>query len=225
MRGLPAIISFGMMAAVAAQSYPPAFPRTNATKLLETDRFVVWDIVWPKGQPTPLHRHVYDQVGTYYAAGGRVITTPDGTKRSAMTEIGALSGTQKGTTHIEEGTTDPPLRAVFIELKQEKGSGVPEAAGEVPAAFPREGARSLRDDERVAVWDYTWTAGSAGARRYPRETVIIWLGKARLRVAAQRGQPALVDVEPGRIRHYTPGQIENLEVLDGAPRSLIVQFN
>ena len=48
------------------QTLPPPFPRTNATKLFDNDRINVWDIVWPKGQPTALHRHVYDQVGTYY---------------------------------------------------------------------------------------------------------------------------------------------------------------
>ena len=86
-----------------------------ATKLLETERIVVWDIVWPKGQPTAMHRHPHDQVGTYYSRGGRLITQPDGTKREGMTEVGNLSTTRKGTTHIEEGATDPPLRAVFIE--------------------------------------------------------------------------------------------------------------
>ena len=49
-----------------AQELPPPFPRTNATKLFENDRINVWDIVWPRGQPTALHRHIYDQVGTYY---------------------------------------------------------------------------------------------------------------------------------------------------------------
>jgi hypothetical protein len=38
---------------LSAQSrLPPPFPRTNATKLLDTDHITVWDIVWPKGQPT-----------------------------------------------------------------------------------------------------------------------------------------------------------------------------
>ena len=40
----------------AQSSLPPPFPRTNATKLLETEKIVVWDIVWPKGQP-PIIRH------------------------------------------------------------------------------------------------------------------------------------------------------------------------
>jgi hypothetical protein len=157
MRGLGTIVlaALGSAVVLAAQSYPPAFPRTNATKLMETDRIVVWDIVWPKGQPTPMHQHVHDQVGTYYATGGRAITTPDGVTRQTTTPVSALSTTRKGTTHIEEGTTDPPLRAVFIELKQDAGSGVAEAQSRGAAAFPRESAKQLQDDDRVTVWDYT----------------------------------------------------------------------
>ena len=105
--------------AAQQQSYPPAFPRQNVTKLFETDRIVVWDIVWPKGQPSPLHRHVYDQVGTYYQTGSRAITPFDGPRRESTTPAGNISTTRKGTTHVEEGTSDPPLRAVFVELKSE----------------------------------------------------------------------------------------------------------
>jgi hypothetical protein len=223
LRALVVLLLTASAVSAVAQSYPPAFPRKNATKLLETDRFVVWDIVWPKGEPSPLHRHVYDQVGTYYAPGGRVITTPDGATRSAMTAVGALSGTAKGTTHIEEGTTDPPLRAVFIELKQEKGSGVPEASAKL-AAFPRDGAKLLRDDERVAVWDYTWSAGPDAMRSYTRETVVIWLGTGRVKRTAAGGAPTTVDVMPGQTRRYMPGETETIEVLEGTPRAMVVAF-
>src|SRR5262245_36902171 len=159
-------------AASMAQELPPPFPRTNATKLFENDRINVWDIAWPRGQPTALHRHIYDQVGTYYARGGRVITTADGEKRSNVTEVGSLSTTRKGTTHVEEGNTDPPLRAVFIELKQETASGLPDADVGSPPSFPRDGAKQILDDDRVAAWDYTWTSGPQGLRYRPaRETV------------------------------------------------------
>jgi hypothetical protein len=210
---------------LSAQSYPPAFPRTNATKLFETDRIVVWDIVWPKGQPTAMHRHVYDQVGTYYATGGRVITTPDGASRSATTPVGALSTTRKGTTHIEEGATDPPLRAVFIELKYETGSGQPESPSDVPPAFPRGGAKPLLDDERVTIWDHTWQSGATGVTsRYPRDTIVVWLGKGKLRFTPQSGAPTVVDVAPGQIRRYARGTIEKDELLDGAPRAMVISF-
>ena len=114
-----ALIALLLMCVVALKAQlalPPPFPRTNATKLLDTDRITVWDIVWPKGQPTAMHRHVYDQIGTYYSRGGRLITTPDGAARAIITEVGSLSTTRKGTTHIEEGNTrwrnaDPGRRA------------------------------------------------------------------------------------------------------------------
>jgi hypothetical protein len=221
-RGLSAIV---LTAVFALQSYPPAFPRTNATRLMETDRIVVWDIVWPKGQPTPMHRHVHDQVGTYYATGGRVITTPDGLRREATTPVGGLSTTRKGTTHIEEGTTDPPLRAVFIELKQDAGSGVAEAPLQGAAAFPREGARQLLDDERVTVWDCTWTLGVRPSLvRYTRDTVVVWLDKGTMRVTPD-GKPAVtVAVAPGTMRYYPRGSAEVAEAIDGSPRAMIFSF-
>src|SRR6476646_434172 len=159
---VPLLVGILSLTAAAQQpELPPPFPRTNATRLLENDRINVWDIVWPQGQPTALHRHIYDQVGTYYVRGGRIIRTPDGEARTNITEVGSLSTTRKGTTHIEEGNTNPPLRAVFIELKKDGPSGQPPAnAG--PLSFPRDGAKQLLDDDRVIAWDYTWTSGPGG---------------------------------------------------------------
>jgi hypothetical protein len=209
----------------AQSALPPPFPRTNATKLLDTDRITVWDIVWPKGQPTAMHRHVYDQVGTYYSRGGRLITTPDGAARAVITEVGSLSTTKKGTTHVEEGNSDPPLRAVFIELKQETGSGLPDADVGGPAPFPRDDAKQILDDERVTAWDYTWLSGSQRLRYRPaRETVIVWLGAGKLRVR-QRGRDATVsDVNPGTMHHLTRGSNETLEIVSGSPRAILFQL-
>jgi hypothetical protein len=210
---------------LAAQLYPPAFPRTNATKLMETDRVVVWDIVWPKGQPTPMHQHVHDQVGTYYATGGRAITTPDGVTRQTTTPVGGLSTTRKGTTHIEEGTTDPPLRAVFIELKQDAGSGVAEAPSQGATAFPPEGAKQLLDDERVTVWDYTWIPGRRHSMvRYTRDTVVVWLDSGTMRVTPD-GKPAeTVALAPGQMRYHLRGSAEDADAIDGSPRAMIFAF-
>jgi hypothetical protein len=209
---------------LAQQELPPPFPRTNATKLFENDRINVWNIVWPKGQPSPLHRHIYDQVGTYYERGGRTITTPDGQSRSAMTEVGSLSTTRKGTTHVEEGNTDPPLRAVFIELRQTTPSGKP-AADVGQAALPREGAKQVLDDDRVIAWDLTWAAGAQGMKyRAPLETVIVWLGDGTLRVTPASGSPTTMPVKAGTMRHLDRGAAETLEMASGSPRAMIFQF-
>ena len=150
-RWLLALTAIGQV----ATSLPPAFPRPNATKLVETDRIVVWDIVWPKDQPSPLHRHVFDQVGTYYQSGGRAITSLNGARSEATTPVGNISTTRKGTTHVEEGTTDPPLRAVFIEMKFDTaanpGTDRSVASARTNRAMPPTKPGSLTPDEVYAL--------------------------------------------------------------------------
>jgi hypothetical protein len=209
-----------LVAALAAQTYPPPYPRTNATRLLDTDRIAVWDMVWPKGEPSPTHRHVHDQVGTYYVAGGRLITALDGTSRTNFTEVGALSTTVKDTTHVEEGTTDPALRAVFIELKQERSSGRPDATADVPPLFPRDGAKGLLDTDRTQVWDYTWHAGGpASTYVHPRDTVVVWLAPGTIRLTPRNGPAVVVTTKIGQMMYKERGTVETLEVVDGSPRS------
>jgi hypothetical protein len=221
----PCLMLIVMATVMARQELPPPFPRTNATKLFDNDRLNVWDIVWPSGQPTVMHRHIYDQVGTYYQRGGRVITTPDGETRRSTTQVGSLSTTRKGTTHIEEGTTDPPLRAVFIELKQEKPSGLTPA--EIGAlVFPREGARRVLDDERVTAWDYaSWAPGPDVLKfRAARETIIVWLGDGSVRVTRRAGSATTVQVTSGTMRHLDRDSAEMLEMTSGSPRALFFEI-
>lgn len=217
-------LSVGAATLAAQQALPPPFPRTNATKLFDNDRINVWDIVWPKDQPTALHRHIYDQVGTYYARGGRTITTPDGQARSNMTEVGSLSTTKKGTTHIEMGNTDAPLRAVFIELKQDAASGL--APADIGAApFPRDGATQVQDDDRVVVWDYPWAAGVQSLQyRAARETVIVWLGEGTLQSTSGDSPPTTTTVTSGTMRHLNRGDAASLTMVAGSPRTLFFEL-
>jgi len=211
-------------AAGRSQELPPPFPRANATLLYQNNRIAVWDIVWPQGQPTALHRHIYDQVGTYYARGGRIIRTPDGQARTTVTEIGSLSTTRKGTTHIEEGNTDPPLRAVFIELRKDTDSGqTPPPIG--PPVLPHEGAKQVLDDDRVVAWDVNWFGGPDGLRyRAAREAVIVWLGEGTVRIIAPSGAATSLDVRAGTMRHLDRGAAETFEMASRSPRALIFEF-
>jgi len=207
--------------AVDTPRYPPAFPRQNATKLLETDRLVIWDIVWPNGQPSPLHRHVFDQVGTYYQAGGRAITSVTGVKSAATTAVGTISTTRKGTTHIEEGTTDPPLRAVFIEMKFDSPS---KQSAQALLAPPRAGARQVHSEDRVTAWDFTWDAKTPSAARYERDTVIVWLTPGTFRVKADRQNTEVATVKPGSYWYRPSGTVETEELTEGSSRAIIFEF-
>ena len=179
MRVIAALIS---LLVFGGQSYPPPYPRPGTKALIDNARAQVWDVSWPKGQPSGLHRHLYDMTGLYYWPGDRIITAVDGTTRNITTKAGAIQWQLKGITHIEEGTSEDPLRAVMIELKGDgpshlvkKSDGVPAFTG---AAMP------LLDNERVTVWDYTTGSASGGASQrvtsagtrhsHPVDTFVVW---------------------------------------------------
>ncbi len=68
-----------LVAAVTAQSYPHAFPRTGVTKLFENERVIAWDVKWLHDVPQPYHRHQHDMAGVYTVYGPIQVIGLDGT--------------------------------------------------------------------------------------------------------------------------------------------------
>ena len=74
-------------------------------------------------------------------------------------------------THVEEGASDRPLRAVFLELKEPAASGQVEAPS-MTAAFPQAGGTQLRDTERAVVWEFA-PPPPAASHRHLRDAVAV----------------------------------------------------
>jgi hypothetical protein len=149
---------------------PGAYPRPGTTKMLENDRIIVWNISWLK-QTYPLHRHPYDLVGVYYEPGDRMIVSTEGNRRPVSTKAGEIAFQRRGVTHIEEGASEPPLRAVFVEIKDEAPSGATETSADL---FPAGTAKQLLDNERARAWEYIPNAG-AQPHRHAFDAVIVGL--------------------------------------------------
>jgi predicted metal-dependent enzyme (double-stranded beta helix superfamily) len=174
-----------VLAQTVPAKLPPAYPRTGATKILDNDGVQVWNIAWLKGQPSPLHRHVYDLVGVYYEPGDRMIISPEGAKRPVSTKAWDIAFQRAGVTHIEEGTSDAPLRAVFVEMKHDGPYGA-DSGGDA-AAFPGPGAVQKLDNERVTVWEFTQKP-SAAPHRHTHDAVVAAIDGQRPRaVWVKRG--------------------------------------
>jgi hypothetical protein len=171
MRLIAALIS---LLAVAGQSktYPVPYPREGTKALVDNARAQVWDVSWPKtASPPGVHRHLYDMTGLYYWPGDRRITSPDGTVRNITTEAGRIQWQLKGVTHMEEGISDDPLRAVMIELKGDGPSHKAVKTDGVPAFTAS--TMPLLDNERVTVWDYPRPA-TAVKHSHPMDTFVVW---------------------------------------------------
>jgi hypothetical protein len=152
---------------------PPPYPRAGTRALIDNERVQVWDVSWPKTTTVPpMHRHLYDMTGIYYWPGDRLITSPEGAKRPVHTDAGRIQWQLKGVTHIEEGTSDDPLRAVMVELKGDGPSGTIDTSNSVPAFAVT--SMPLLDNERVTVWDATGAAALTTRHRHPRDTVIVF---------------------------------------------------
>jgi len=96
--------------------YPLAFPRRNATKLLENDQVVVWDNVWHTGTPTPMHFHDKDALVVYEATGALQSTTPDGKKVVSEYEFAQIRFSPRDHSHTELLVRGRG-HAIIIELK------------------------------------------------------------------------------------------------------------
>jgi quercetin dioxygenase-like cupin family protein len=207
-----------------AQTYPPPFPREAARKLFENDRFAVWDVTWPKGQPTAMHQHPVDQLSVTLVGGTVRVTRVGGTPVVNESEPGSVVFTPKGTVHMEEGLSDVPQRKIMLQLKS-SGSPSGSAAGSLPGAFPREGAVKLLENARVIAWDFTWMPG----QRTPRhadyiDSVIVFLEGGTIRSIADRGTSKDTTRSAGEVA-YVPHSKDprTEEAVRGSPRAVIVE--
>jgi hypothetical protein len=148
-----------LLAIVTSQTpeLPPPFPRPGTTALLENDVVAVWNVSWLK-QKYPRHTHRYDLVGVSYVEGDRIITQGDAPGRLVNTKPWVFQTNRANVTHVEEGASDPPMRAVLIEVKPP----APRAASEEPADGLRKVAGAPAwENNRAAAW--VIMGGASGA--------------------------------------------------------------
>ena len=153
--GWPGIVVLAAVVAGQAADLPAPFPRPGTTSILENDVVAVWNVSWLK-QQYPLHTHRYDLVGVSYVEGDRIITQGSGPGRLVNTKAWVFQTNRANVTHVEEGASDPPMRAVLIELKTAAPrAGVadaPDGLRQVAGNSGRMG-RSVRRAARMAASD------------------------------------------------------------------------
>ncbi len=139
-----------LVAAVAGQAaeLPPPFPRPGTTQLFENNVVAVWNVSWLK-QQYPLHTHRYDLIGVSYVEGDRIITQGNGPGRLVTTKAWVFQTNRANVTHVEEGASDPPMRAVLIEVK----TPTPRPAAPEPSDGLRQVAGApAGENARAAAW-------------------------------------------------------------------------
>jgi hypothetical protein len=211
---------------VSAQTpqLPHAFPRDGVKQLIENERVTVWEATWPKGKPTPMHRHQFDMVGIELADATGKGTNLQGVATNFVSRLGQVGFTRKGATHMLEGTSDTPRHMILIDLKDVKVSPLPNKSGYADA-FPREGAKKLLDNERVVVWDYSWTPGKPTAMHFhDKDVVVVYLGNGDLSSTTPNGQTTVNSYVFGQAKFNPRDRTHSELLVKGTQRVIAVEL-
>jgi hypothetical protein len=195
----------------AADTYPPPYPRPNATKLMDNERINAWDVYWIKNQPTPMHTHQIDQFSITLAAGLLHTRRPDAEwTKPNMSKVGSVTFVPAGTTHQEEGLSDVPQHKIMLEIKPS-----PDNSGS-HGTQPGESATKLFENPRLVAWDMNWKPGEKIAR--PAETldtVTMFIEGGTLNNVAHKMGDAVFS-------HATPAHTETASA--GSPHVVVVEL-
>jgi hypothetical protein len=212
------------MLALQLPSYPAPFPREGSTKVLDNGRVVVWRQEWVPNRPTPMHEHAMDLVGVVLADGQVKVSFPDGAERvSPPYRPGDVIFQPRGMIHIEDSVGLRGL-SMAIEIKNE-AVPVREANRSAAEAFPREGARLVVDNARVAIWDYQWLPGRpVGLHIHNRDTVMVPVEAGDVRVEFRNGDVRTSRLVVGEALFFSGADAHREAASVGAPRAIVVEL-
>ncbi|MES2255400.1 MAG: hypothetical protein V4559_10185 [Pseudomonadota bacterium] len=184
--------------AQAEKDLPPGWPRPGAALLVENDRGAAYNVVYPKDQPTPFHRHRYFFAGLDLNTATIKVTQLDGKFDLHPVVKNHMWYLPKGLTHREMSTTEPGRHTVVIDIKEKS---VPEAKNttDYPTNKYATYQSKVVDNDRVIIWDTAWSPGAEPITSFDSRDMFIAFAEGGDITIATPGQPA-------KTQHYDTGQ-------------------
>jgi hypothetical protein len=94
-----------------------------------------------------------------------------------------------------------------------------------PLAFPRPGSKKILENDRVIVWDYTWTPGVATPMHFhDKDVVVVFLDEGDLTSTTPDGQVVLNPYTPGTVRFNAGGRTHTETLVRGKQRAIITEL-
>ena len=200
------------------QTYPTPYPRENARSVLSNDRVNVWQVIWPKGQPTAMHEHPFDQLSVTLSGGTVRVTRLGREPVVNHSTVGSVAFTSKGTVHTEEGLSDVPQRKIMLELKPSPPTDA--------VSSPREGAVKLLENDRLIAWEFTWKTGQTVPRRQNQlDSVTVFIEGGTISYLPEHGSATYSTKSAGEVVYTPHSQRPQIEqAVRGSPRAVIVEL-
>jgi hypothetical protein len=182
-------------------------PQMTLKPVIENDRVTVWDVSGPAtAQPV-------DAV--------------------VVSLSGSAAFLPKGTTPNVSGRSIPgrsipgrsiPGRSIVIDLKEHPVAPIANTSG-YPLAFPRPGSKKILENERVMVWDYSWTPGVATPMHFhDKDVVVVFLEDGDLSSTTPDGKVVVNPLTAGTVKFNPRGRTHTETLVRGKQHAIITEL-
>ena len=126
---------------------------------------------------------------------------------------------------VPKGTT-PKIsgRSIVIDLKDHAAHAYKNTTS-YQLAFPRPGSKKIFENNRVIVWDYTWTPNVATPMHFhDKDVVAIFLEDGDLKSTTADGQSTVTSYKPVTVKYNLGGRTHTETLVRGAQRAIITEL-
>jgi hypothetical protein len=115
-------------------------------------------------------------------------------------------------------------QSIVIDLKDHPVAPIANMTS-YPLAFPRPGSKKILENDRVIVWDYTWTPGVATPMHFhDKDVVVVFLEDGDLSSTTPAGQVAVNSFRAGTVRFNARGRTHTETLVHGKQRAIITEL-
>ena len=127
--------------------------------------------------------------------------------------------------YVPKGATSKISGRLFvIDLKDHPVPPIENKSG-YPLAFPRPGTKKLFENDRVIVWDSTWTPGVATPMHFhDKDVVVIFLEDGDLKSTTLDGKEVLNKYTSGTVRFNQRDRTHTETLMNGKQRAIITEL-
>jgi hypothetical protein len=181
------------------ENLPPGWPRPGSTTLVENDRGAAYNVEYPMGQATPLHRHRYFFAGLDLNTAGLSVRNPGQAEWSQPSAVvkNRMWWLPKNLAHQEMSRTDPGRHTVVIDITDKR---VPAAKNTTSYPENKYAPSQVKvvDNDMVTIWDTAWG---------PREAAMSFNSRDMFLAFAEGGNLSIQEEgKPAEVKHYDTGQ-------------------
>ena len=94
-----------------------------------------------------------------------------------------------------------------------------------PNAFPRPAARKLLENDRVIMWDYTWTPGQPTPMHFhDKDALVVYLKNGALKSTTPDGKSVVNPLTVGKTTFNARDRVHTETLVEGESRAIITEL-